>query len=124
LSKEVNATNTVNTELSSFESWLNSSTLALFLDANGESPLHYAAKANDRRLCELLVAFGFDVCLRNDRGLLPHELCYNAELKNMLSELARVREERALLVLRTQSLLEACKSGDLDAVKVNTLDLI
>jgi ankyrin repeat protein len=101
----------------SFDSWLNS---ASFLDSNNESPLHLAAKTNNRALCELLLSFGLDPRLKNVNETLPHDLCTNESLRQTLREAVRLGEAKEELVLSTQALLEACKSGDLDVVKVQT----
>ncbi len=112
---EKTTTNMTESSMGSFDSWLNSVTL---LDLRKESPLHYASRSNNRMCCELLVAFGIDVRAKNANELFAHDLSTNSMVSMVLREEVRVHEDRAELVLHTQSLLEACKSGDLDVVKV------
>ena len=88
-------------------------------DLAGESPLHYACRNNNAKMCELLVSHGFELNHRSDIDKkLPHELCTDEYLKNSLQEQLKVNELNAALNFDIQLLLEASKSGDLEVVKV------
>lgn len=99
-------------------SWINSSDA--FVDTNNETPLHYAARSNNGPLCDLMLSLGFELSSPNINLQYPHDLCTLNELKSKL--LRRFKEQEIMVVksVKTQLLLEACKSGDLDVVKVNS----
>jgi ankyrin repeat protein len=88
-------------------------------DSNGESPLHYACRNNNAKICELLITYDFELNRRSDiENKLPHELCTDNNLKHSLQEQLKVNELNAMLNFDIQLLLEASKSGDLEVVKV------
>lgn len=62
----------------------NGSFNSMFIDSNGENPLHYAARLNDMNICNLLISNGFDLNLKSIKNEYPHELCTNESLKAYL----------------------------------------
>ena len=50
----------------------------------GATFLHDAARRNDKRLIELLLAHGADPIRRDRKGKLPYELARDPEIRNML----------------------------------------
>jgi ankyrin repeat protein len=78
------ATNSNSKKKSPSQDSILAETISTIVDSNCETPLHVAARENNKEICERLLLYGFDLNFKSNYDKFPHELCTNETLKNQL----------------------------------------